>query len=111
MLEEVHGLANQNQADRSRVDELFQHRSALEGQGRDVEGQLMRQHDELAEKLEAVDPAMKEHFLRLSQKQQALSVHEIPKRQSDLAFFDERVHEMEAAVSRDPYRAKAQTQD
>merc|ERR1719482_2003271 len=69
VLEEVHGLANQNQADRSRVDELFQHRSALEGQGREVEGQLMRQHDELAEKLEAVDPAMKEHFLRLSQKQ------------------------------------------
>jgi len=107
VLEEVHHLANQNQGDRSRVDEIFQHRSALEGQGRDVESQLMRQHNELAERLEAQDPAMKEHFLKLSQKQQALSVHEIPKRQSDLAFFEERVREMEAAVSRDPYRAKA----
>merc|ERR1719482_2092781 len=45
--------------------------------------------------------------MTLSQKQQALTVHEIPKRQSDLQFFDERVREMEAAVSRDPYRAKA----
>ena len=31
---------------------LFQHRTALEGQGRDVEAQLMRQHNELAERLE-----------------------------------------------------------
>lgn len=107
VLEEVQHLGSQNQADRARVDELFQHRTALEQQGRDVESQLMRQHNELAEKLEAVDPQMKEHFLKLSQKQQALSVHEIPKRQSDLAFFEERVREMEAAVSRDPYRAKA----
>lgn len=107
VLEEVHHLAQQNQGDRQRVDELFSHRSALESQGRDVESQLMRQHNELAEKLEAVDPSMKDHFLQLSQKQQALSVHEIPKRQSDLAFFEERVREMEAAVSRDPYRAKA----
>jgi len=107
VLSEAHHLATQNQADRGRVDELFQHRSALESQARDVESQLSRQHSELAEQLESVDPAMKENFLKLSQKQQALSVHEIPKRQSDLAFFEERVREMEGAVSRDPYRAKA----
>ena len=34
-------------------------------------------------------------------------MQELPKRQSDLAFFDERVREMETAVSRDPGRAKA----
>ena len=107
MLEEVNHLAQQNHGDRGRVDELFQHRSALEGQGRDVEGQLMQQHNELAAKLEAVDPGMKEKFLQMSQKQQVLSVQELPKRQSDLAFFDERVREMETAVSRDPGRAKA----
>jgi len=107
VLDEAGQLGQQNAGDRQRVDELFQHRSALESQGRDVESQLMRQHNELAEKLEAVDPGLKEQFMGLSQKQQALSVHEIPKRQSDLAFFDERVREMEAAVSRDPYRAKA----
>jgi intraflagellar transport protein 74 len=107
VMDEVHQLANQNQMDRGRVDELFQHRSALEGQGRDVEAQLMRQHNELAERLEQVNPQMKDEFLKLSQKQQVLSVQEIPKRQSDLAFFEERVREMEAAVSRDPYRAKA----
>ena len=56
VLEEVNHLAQQNHGDRGRVDELFQHRSALEGQGRDVEGQLMQQHNELAAKLEAVDP-------------------------------------------------------
>merc|ERR1719453_1031634 len=107
VLEEAQHLAQANHGDRGRVDELFQHRSGLENQCRDVEQQLMRQHQELAEKLEQVDPGMKDHFLKLSQKQQALSNHELPKRQSDLAFFDERVREMEAAVARDPYRAKA----
>lgn len=107
VLEEAQHLAQANHGDRSRVDELFQHRSALENQCRDVEQQLMRQHQELAEKLEQVDPEMKEHFMKLSEKQQALSNHELPKRQSDLAFFDERVREMEAAVARDPHRAKA----
>ena len=66
VLEEVNHLAQQNHGDRGRVDELFQHRSALEGQGRDVEGQLMQQHNELAAKLEAVDPGMKEKFLQMS---------------------------------------------
>ena len=50
---------------------------------------------------------MKEKFLKMSQKQQVLSVQELPKRQSDSAFFDERVREMETAVSRDPFRAEA----
>lgn len=107
VLEEAQHLAGTNQNDRGRVDELFQHRSNLESQGRDVEGQLMHQYQELAGQLEAQDPAMREHFEKLSQKQQVLSVQEIPKRQADLAFFDERVREMEEAVARDPYRAKA----
>jgi len=34
-------------------------------------------------------------------------VQELPKRHSDLAFFDERVREMEAVLSRDPARSKA----
>ena len=52
VLDEAQHLAQTNHNDRGRVDELFQHRSALESQGREVEGQLMRQHNELAEKLE-----------------------------------------------------------
>merc|ERR1719453_1962921 len=65
LLEEAQHLAQANHGDRGRVDELFQHRSALENQCRDVEQQLMRQHAELAEKLEQVDPGMKEHFMKL----------------------------------------------
>jgi intraflagellar transport protein 74 len=107
VLEEAQHLAQANHGDRGRVDELFQHRSAIEGQCRDVEAQLSHQHEELAAKLEQLDPSLKDHFVQLSQKEQALSLHEIPKRMSDLAFFDERVREMEAAVSRDPLRAKA----
>uniref|UniRef100_A0A7S2FJH9 Uncharacterized protein n=1 Tax=Haptolina brevifila TaxID=156173 RepID=A0A7S2FJH9_9EUKA len=107
VLEEAQRLSQTNAADRQRVDELFQHRTALEAQGRDVEHQLMRLHHEMAEKLEAVDPEMKAKFLTLTNKQQVLSVQELPKRHSDLAFFDERVREMEAVLSRDPTRSKA----
>ena len=57
VLEEVSHLAQQNHGDRGRVDELFQHRAALEGQWSGRRGQLMQQHSELAERLEAVDPA------------------------------------------------------
>ena len=32
---------------------------------------------------------------------------ELPKRQADLNFFDERLREMEVAVTRDPMRSKA----
>lgn len=107
VLDEVQHLASANQADRGRVDEVFQHRSALEARARECESQLMRLHSELAEKLEAVDPKMKEHYLKLSAKHQALSTQELPKRQSEVAFLDERTREMEAALARDPYRAKA----
>jgi len=107
VLEEASGLGQQNGADRQRVDELFQHRNSLETQARDVEHQLMRHQEELANKLEQVDPSMKETFLKLSQKQQVLSLQEIPRRQSDLAFFDERTREMEGALQRDPMRSKA----
>jgi len=105
--EEAATLGQTNHADRQRVDELFQHRNALETQARDVEHQLMRHQQELADRLEQVDPAMKETFMKLSQKQQVLSLQELPKRQSDLAFFDERTREMEGALQRDPLRSKA----
>lgn len=107
VLEEAQQLSHQNHQDRGRVDELFSHRTALENQCREVDGQLERQHNEVAERMEAVDPAMKDHFMKLSQKHQELSVHVLPKRQSDLAFFEERVREMEKAVSVDPFRSKA----
>jgi len=105
--EEVNQLANQNQLDRGRVDEVFQHRSALEAQVRDCDNQLMRHHQDLAEQLEATDPKMKETYLKLSSKQQSLATQELPKRQAELAFCEERTREMEAALARDPYRAKA----
>ncbi len=107
VMEEAHALAQTNHADRQRVDELFQHRTALESQARDVEHQLMRHHAELADTLEQVDPNMKETFLKLTGRHQLLANQELPKRQADLAFFDERVREMEAAVARDPARSKA----
>jgi len=107
VLDEAQQLGHQNHMDRGRVDELFSHRTALENQCREVDGQLERQHNETAERLDAVDPAMKDHFMKLSQKHQELSVHVLPKRQSDLAFFEERVREMEKAVSVDPFRSKA----
>ena len=105
--EEAAALAQTNQADRQRVDELFQHRNSLETQARDVEHQLMRHQEELAAKLEAIDPSLKENFLKLSQKQHVLSLQELPKRQSDLRFFEERTREMEMALQRDPMRSKA----
>ena len=36
-----------------------------------------------------------------------LATQELPKRQADLNFFDERLREMEVAVTRDPMRSKA----
>jgi len=104
---EAHALQNNNNADRQRVDEVFNHRSALESQARDVEHQLARHHQAMAQKLDEIDPAMKEHFLKLQTKHQILATQELPKRQADVNFFDERIHEMEAALTRDPMRSKA----
>jgi len=104
---EAHALQNGNAADRSRVDEVFNHRSALESQTRDVEHQLARHHQAMAQRLDEIDPAMKEHFLKLQTKHQILAGQELPKRQADLNFFDERAREMEVAVTRDPMRSKA----
>lgn len=76
-------------------------------QARDVEHQLARHHQAMAARLEEVDPAMKEHFIKLQTKHQILTTQELPKRQADANFFDEKVREMEMAVTRDPMRAKA----
>ncbi|KAL1507505.1 hypothetical protein AB1Y20_008340 [Prymnesium parvum] len=104
---EAHALQNNNASDRHRVDEVFNHRSNLESQARDVEHQLARHHQALAQRLDEVDPAMKEHFIKLQTRQQILASQELPKRQADIHFFDEKMREMEVAVTRDPMRAKA----
>ncbi|KAL3912481.1 MAG: hypothetical protein SGPRY_008324 [Prymnesium sp.] len=90
---EAHALQNSNASDRHRA--------------RDVEHQLARHHQAMAARLEEVDPAMKEHFIKLQTKHQILTTQELPKRQADANFFDEKVREMEMAVTRDPMRAKA----
>jgi len=105
--QEAHQLQNSNGADRQRVDEVFNHRTALESQARDVEHQLARHHQAMAQRLDEIDPQMKEHFLKLQTKHQILATQELPKRQADLNFFDERTREMEVAVTRDPVRSKA----
>jgi len=104
---EAHALKNNNAVDRQRVDEFFNHRNGLESQARDVEHQLARHHQAMAARLEEIDTGMKEHFLKLQTKHQILATQELPKRQADLHFFDERVREMEVAVTRDPMRSKA----
>merc|ERR1719453_84709 len=107
VLREAESLAQQNASERQRLDEVFNHRNALEGQAREVEGQLHEMNQRMAERLDRVDPAMKENFLKLQQRHQKLAMHELPKKQADLHFFNERCAEMEQAISRDPSRAKA----
>ena len=70
---EAHALQNGNAGDRQRVDEVFNHRTALESQARDVEHQLARHHQAMAQRLDEIDPAMKEHFLKLQTKHQILA--------------------------------------
>ena len=60
----------------------------------------------LEQRLDEIDPQMKEHFLKLQTKHQILATQELPKRQADLNFFDERMREMEVAVTRAPVRSK-----
>jgi len=72
-----------------------------------VEHQLARHHQAMAQRLDEIDPQMKEHFIKLQTKHQILATQELPKRQADLNFFDERAREMEVAVTRDPARSKA----
>lgn len=107
VLQEAHQLQASNATDRQRVDEVFNHRNNLESQARDVEHQLQRHHQALAQRLNDIDPGMKDHFMRQQTKHQILSSQELPKRQAELNFFDERLREMEHALTRDPMRNKA----
>jgi hypothetical protein len=95
-------------AERQRVDEIFNHRQALEAQGREVENQLQHHMGEMARRLESADPGMRETFLKLQEQQQQLS-HEVSKKQADLNYFTERLAEMEQVVARDELRAQART--
>lgn len=129
---EAQALRNTNAADRQRVDEVFNHRNTLESQvcpvrtisnnredvvgvmewcycctqARDVEHQLARHHQALAQRLDEVDPAMKDHFVKLQGRHQMLSSHELPKLQAELNFYEEKAREIEGST-RDPVRNKA----
>jgi len=98
-------LANANAAERHRVDEVFNHRQAVEGQGRDVEQQLHAHHVEMARRLDSIDPSMKDAFLKMQEEHRRLTVQDLPKKQADLHFFTERCNEMEQAVQRDEHRS------
>ena len=45
---------------------------------------------EMGRRLEAVEPAMQQHFLELQDLHEKLTVHELPKKLADLNYFGER---------------------
>jgi len=106
VMEETRQLEQANASERHRVDELLSHRQHLEGQGREVEGQLHHHNQEMARRLESVEPAMQQHFLELQDAHEKLSSHELPKKQADLNYFSERVAEMEHAMASDKSRGR-----
>ena len=106
VIEETRQLEQANASERHRVDELLSHRQHLEGQGREVEGQLHHHNQEMARRLESVEPAMQQHFLELQDAHEKLSSHELPKKQADLNYFSERVAEMEHAMASDKSRGR-----
>jgi len=106
VLEECRQLEGANASERHRVDELLTHRQHIEGQGREVEGQLHQHNQEMARRLESVEPAMQQHFLELQDLHEKLTVHELPKKQADLHYFGERCAEMEHALAQDPARGR-----
>jgi len=97
-------LMHVNAEERNRVDGVFNQRMSVEAQGREVEHHLQQHHEEMARRLDSVDPALKERFLKLQEEQRNLSVHELPRMHAELHFFSERLAEMEQAVSRDEQR-------
>ena len=44
----------------------------------------------MGRRLEAVEPAMQQHFLELQDLHEKLTVHELPKKLADLNYFGER---------------------
>ena len=95
VLEEVNHW-QQNHGDRGRVDELFSI-DHLEGQV--GWGALMQQHN--ASAAWRLWTRHEGEVLQMSQKQQVLSAG-ATKAPERMGLFDERVREMETAVSRDP---------
>lgn len=98
-------LANANASERHRVDDVFNHRQAVEGQGREVEQMLQAHSAEMARRLDSIDPSMKDAFLKMQDEHRRLTVQDLPKKQADLHFFTERCNEMEQAVQRDEHRS------
>ena len=98
-------LAQASAAERQRVDDIFNHRQAFEAQAREVEGQLHAHHQQMARRLDAVDPAMRETFMKLQEEQGRLG-GEANKKSADLHYFSERLAEMEQVISRDELRSQ-----
>lgn len=106
VINEVVGLKNNNDSERHRVDDVFNQRASLEAKGRHAEAQLHEYDQKLASRLQDVDPQLRERFEQLRKDHQILTSQQLPKRQADLNFMEERVKEMESLLARDPIRSR-----